>query len=139
MKQADCILTFCGFRVVNANFAINKKFDTVTEGFELEPSFYQSINHIADNRYSLMLSVMINSEKEGKVMPFDANVEIEGVFEIHGGDNPEALLRINATSILFPYLRAALSSLTLMANVSPVILPAFNITKLFEEKANSEI
>ncbi len=38
----------------------------------------------------------------------------------------------NSIAIVFPYLRAFISNLTLQANVKPVILPVLNLSKLEE-------
>lgn len=138
MKPVNGVLTFCGYRVLNASFSINRQFDNVTSGFGFTPSFMQVINQIDENKYALILGVMIESEKDGKIMPFDAKVEMEGIFEIQNGEDHEALMRFNATSILFPYLRAALSSLTMIANISPVVLPTINVAKMFSDTSDDQ-
>lgn len=138
MKPVNGVLTFCGYRVLNASFTINRKFDDVTSGFGFTPSFTQTINQIDEKKYALVLGVLIESEKDGKIMPFDAKVEMEGVFEVQSGEDHEALMRLNATSILFPYLRTALSSLTMLANISPVVLPTVNVAKMFSNASKEQ-
>jgi len=47
----------------------------------------------------------------------------------------------NAIAIVFPYLRAFISNLTLQANIQPIILPVFNLSALeqpFREQTNIE-
>lgn len=46
----------------------------------------------------------------------------------------------NSIAILFPYVRAFISTLTLQANYPPIILPAKNLTDLSNElKTNTEV
>ena len=40
----------------------------------------------------------------------------------------------NAVAILFPYLRALITTYTGMANVQPLILPPINVAKYIENK-----
>ena len=47
-------------------------------------------------------------------------------------------MKVNAAAILYPYVRAAISMLTTLANVPPVVLPPVNFVKLFEESAKEE-
>lgn len=44
-------------------------------------------------------------------------------------DIPEFFYR-NAMAILFPYLRAFISVLTLQANIPPLVLPTYNLSEL---------
>lgn len=46
----------------------------------------------------------------------------------------------NAIAILFPYVRAFVSTLTLQANVVPIVLPTMNLTSLQSElKSNTTV
>lgn len=40
----------------------------------------------------------------------------------------------NAIAILFPYLRAIVSTYTVNANVAPILLPAMNINEYLRKK-----
>ena len=51
----------------------------------------------------------------------------ENVKEI--GDIPSFFYR-NAIAILFPYVRAFISTVTLQANIPPMILPTYNLSEL---------
>lgn len=45
----------------------------------------------------------------------------------------------NSIAILFPYIRAFVSTLTLQANIPPIVLPTMNLSSLHEKlKANSK-
>jgi len=50
----------------------------------------------------------------------------------------EKLLRINATAVLFPYLRSIISSITANSGFQTLVLPIVNIHKMFEQQEKEE-
>ena len=64
--------------------------------------------------------------------PFEMSVEIEGYFKgnLEDKDQDIAQYSKNAVAILFPYVRALVSTFTANANVTPLILPTVNVNKL---------
>ncbi len=101
-----------------------------------------------------------NDELSISIVPSGVYFEKEGVFEVtidfsasesNSSDIPavKAILKakftfqnpiqyteipgffyLNSIAIVFPYLRAFISSLTLQANIKPIILPVLNLTGL---------
>ena len=65
--------------------------------------------------------------------PFEMNLEMTGFFETENGESDKFIK--NAIAILYPYVRALISTYTANANINPLILPAINVNKLIE---NSE-
>ena len=86
------------------------------------------------NRMKITLAVNIFEGVEDA--PFNMNIEISGFFELVGEDN---IIRYeaNAIAIMYPYLRAIVSTYTASANVSPVILPAINVNAMLKNKKDS--
>lgn len=86
------------------------------------------------NRMKITLAVNIFEGVEDA--PFNMNIEISGFFELVGEDN---IIRYeaNAIAIMYPYLRAIVSTYTASANVSPVILPAINVNAMLKNKKES--
>ncbi len=91
------------------------------------------------NRFELFLGVRIKDKNEALKIEIDA----VGYFILRG-EQPEQLLKNylfrNAPAILFPYLRAYISSLsTLSGAVFPVVLPTLNMTNIGNElETNTE-
>ena len=63
-------------------------------------------------------------------------VVLKGFFSIDSADSNVdiSFFKTNAVAILFPYLRAIVSSYTANANIAPVILPAMNINEYIRKK-----
>ena len=50
--------------------------------------------------------------------------------DIHSLDEVPDYFYSNSIAILFPYVRAFVSTLTLQANVAPILLPTLNLSEL---------
>ena len=71
-------------------------------------------------------------EKNDKY-PFHMVVVVRGIFSIENND--EGInFEPNAIAILYPYIRAIVSTYTSQANIMPLILPIINVNKLLEDK-----
>ena len=68
--------------------------------------------------------------------PFEMEVVLKGFFSIDSADSNVdiSFFKTNAVAILFPYLRAIVSSYTANANIAPVIFPAMNINEYIRTK-----
>lgn len=55
-----------------------------------------------------------------------------------GEEEKRQLLSANGTAILFPHLRASISSITQAANLNTLIIPTINIIKFLDEKYSVE-
>lgn len=87
------------------------------------------------NEMNIALSVSIFEGQEDA--PFYMKVKITGYFELVGEDDINKF-EANAIAIMYPYLRAIVSTYTASANVSPVILPAINVNAMLKNKKEQE-
>lgn len=88
-------------------------------------------------RFELELGIFVSDENEM------LKIEIDSVgyfsFENLTRDDLPNFLYINAPAILFPYLRAYISSLTTLSGIRPIVLPTLNLTALKEDlESNTE-
>jgi preprotein translocase subunit SecB len=80
----------------------------------------------------------VNIEDENKSF----NIEIDAVanytFESEIGiDNLSKFFYVNAPALLFPYIRAYISTLTNLSGFEPINLPTLNMTRLGEDLKNN--
>lgn len=84
------------------------------------------------NQFHLELSVSITEQSER----FHVNLVSIGVFEFDEGADLEAykssFFTLNAPAIMYPYIRAYVSTLTTQSGVFNVTLPTYNLTALAE-------
>lgn len=106
---------------------------------EMAPSFSRRVRRAAENEkaFFVTLSVKIESTAE-KPKPIDLSVTMTGVFEVDTSD--ESSVRsavVGATSVLYPYLRSAVTSLSTTAMTAPIVLPVVSGV-LFPEDAEPQ-
>ena len=104
--------------------------------FEIKPQFSRTVRRIQENDkvWFLTLEVKVDSTEESP-KPFNLKVRLVGAFEAEEVDTEEDRrdLVINMTEIVYPYLRAAVSSLTANAFINPLILPVIPAGTMFPE------
>lgn len=138
MKIITSTVQFNGYRVIKALFTATDVMPREGDEIELDPTFTRSINKIDGDAYSLTLGVKIGSQESADKLPFIIEVTLEGAFILGGEYNADNIMKTNAVAILFPYLRATLSMLTNIANITPLVLPTVNLAQMFEnEHANT--
>lgn len=103
--------------------------------FHLNPHFHQEVVELNENQYNVKLSVEICSE-ENKPTPFELRVALIGNFSYQQQQNEnvsedfkKTILERNTVSILFPFLRQIVATLTSSANIAPLILPIMNFNE----------
>ncbi len=104
--------------------------------FEIKPQFSRTVRRVQENDkvWFLTLEVKVESTEEAP-KPFNLKVRLVGAFEAEEVETEEDRrdLVINMTEIVYPYLRAAVSSLTANAFINPLILPVIPAGTMFPE------
>lgn len=120
---------FKGFKIIRSLIERNEK----------EPSKKISLGFVPkgfinkkDSSFQLQLGVKIEDENKS------FKIEIEAVanysFENKEGlDNLGKFFYMNAPALLFPYIRAYISTLTNLSGFEPINLPTLNMTGLGED------
>lgn len=95
--------------------------------------------HCNTGIFSLTLDFTASYEKEQENVNF-AKIVLNADFEFKDitslGEVPDYFYP-NSLAIVFPYIRAFISTLTLQANVRPIVLPTMNLSSLKLEFRNN--
>ena len=83
------------------------------------------------NKMTITLTVKVFEGVENA--PFHIEVTATGYFELIGDDDISKY-EANAIAIMYPYLRAIVSTYTASANINPLILPAINVNAMLKNK-----
>lgn len=117
-------------KLVDASFKKNNKPIEAKE-FQLKPKIVATVKRYDDNRIAtVILSVSLFEDCEDA--PFTAIVSYEGEFmwaETVNEDRLQTLLDVNATAVLYSYMRPVFTDFTTKACLPPLILPMANFTK----------
>lgn len=132
--QAKSVLQFLGYEVSLLRFekrdAVNKR------DFQVTPMFKREIATLPDDCYDVTLGIIIRGTDENPI-PFELCVELTGHFKAtfvnESEQTKKQLTTQNTVAILFPFLRSTVASLTLAANIPPVLLPVINLAGAFEK------
>lgn len=128
MKEIKSELRFLNYVVDSVEFKNNPNF----EGEETQLEFKPSVEFdIEDNDLLVLLTVDVFSEAEKNNYPFEMTVSVVGYFKLMTDENVEKY-KANAVAVLFPFVRAIISTYTAAANINPLILPTVNINKMLE-------
>ena len=118
------------------SYTINRiKVDQNTK-FEIKPQFSRTVRRVQENDKLWFLSLEVKVEStEAEPKPFNVKARLVGIFEAEGIENDldRQDLVINMTEVIYPYLRAAVSSITANAFVNPLMLPVIPAGTMFPE------
>lgn len=124
MAEQIAQFRFEGFKILESNIIISEDKIKATE---LNTNFEQTIGEeIEECKYKHTLVAKIeDDDKTIQIM-----VKAVGYFNFDQSlpiEKRNVFYRINAPAILFPYVRAYISSLTALSGISPIILPTLNL------------
>ena len=127
------ILRFVDYTVDHVEFTRNSSFESESVNISF------SINHKikwngSDAHVTLDLEVFKDAQTNN--YPFSISVSVTGHFQVEDAE-PELIQRLlngNAIAILFPYLRALVSTYTANANLPALILPPINVANYLQQK-----
>ena len=128
-------MRFDKYIVKSISFQANEKCYCMDDQVELDFDF-DIRSSIEENKLIIELSSIIFPNAVTQNYPFEMEVVLKGFFSIDSADSNVdiSFFKTNAVAILFPYLRAIVSSYTANANIAPVILPAMNINEYIRKK-----
>lgn len=135
-------------KVVEAGVILFEKYEVEEIEFKLNPSYEEEEVEVDVNmevecstdssreHMKIKLKVHIFKDAPENKYPFEMIVSISGYF-IVGMDASSDIThyQANAVAILYPYIRALVSTYTSAANVSPLILPTINVNKFLESQS----
>ncbi|RKI41092.1 hypothetical protein D7V86_13910 [bacterium D16-51] len=134
-EEIKSILRFENYIVKDIHFKYNMEYDqdmAIDIKFDMDAEY--RIDECKGNM-DVILKAYVFKEDNVKQYPFSMDIEVLGIFSITGSlkENVERF-KPNAVAILFPYVRALISTYTANANVAPLILPPININRLLKSK-----
>jgi preprotein translocase subunit SecB len=117
---------FKGITTEELSYKLNRVRIDPQQRLDIRPQFSRQVRKANDNPKLNFVSLSVKVETtEQEPKPFNINVSIVGIFELEEEPNAqqEREFVIEATSVLYPYLRAMVTNLTAQALISPLNLP----------------
>lgn len=116
---------FKGITAEELSLKLNRVKLNPEDKLDIKPQFSRQVRkiHGNDKLNFIALSVKIEST-EAEPKPFDILVTLVGVFEAEcANEKEERNFVIEATKLIYPYLRSAVTNLTANAYIAPLNLP----------------
>lgn len=121
---------FKGITTEELSYKLNRVQIAPNQRLDIKPQFARQVRKPNDNKKLVFISLAVKIEStEQEPKPFDLNVGLVGVYELEKEDytqQEERAFVIEATQMLYPYLRATVTNLTAQAYVTPLNLPVLN-------------
>jgi preprotein translocase subunit SecB len=120
---------FKGITTEELSYKFNRVRIDPQQRLDIRPQFSRQVRKANDNPKLMFIALSVKVEStEAEPKPFDLNVGIVGVFELaeEVDAQTERDFVIQATTTLYPYLRAMVTNLTAQAYISPLNLPLIN-------------
>lgn len=127
-------LKFLGYSISSLLFKRNESFQP--HPVEIKFDVNSTVKFVNSNTTNVTINLLLFPNAEASNYPFTMELSFVGEFKIENFD-PEkdnSLFEINAVTIMFPYLRALVTTITANANVPPLILPPINVINLIRNK-----
>lgn len=125
MKKDEAKFRFLDFRIQESRISI-KDANLISD--QLNVNFEQS-EYLSDEESLFKYKMSVGIEDDNKYL----NIQIvaSGLFEFDKNLTDlekQAFFSVNAPAILFPYVRAYITTLTSLSGIKPVILPTLNMS-----------
>lgn len=130
---------FDNYIIKEMNYYLNTEFEQDSNSeIELDLSFnIETSTSSDDNSGYTEIELKVFEEAEENDYPFCLKTSIVGYFSADDDmkhKDFENMCKYNGVSILFPFLRSAITDITKSANISPLILPLINVKNLVEDE-----
>lgn len=116
---------FYGYKVTDSHIHI----DTDKQVSDRCDVTFEKTVGIKEAEHKMRLQLVAKIESENKAMSVE--VKAEGYFEFEkdlSDAEKEIFFNTSAPAILFPYVRAYISTLTGLSGIAPIILPTLNLS-----------
>ena len=134
-KDIKSKLRFINYQIKEVILKQNDKFTNDKDEIDIDFDL-KHITHISDNRMKIELEIIIFDNAEEKNYPFYMKTVLEGSFAIEGEDIEK--FEINGISLLYPYVRAIISTYTANSNIPTLILPPINVIEYYKNRKELE-
>lgn len=125
MEKETAIFRFLDYRIIKSLIELYPENGETSSKLSVSLGVPENIN-ISGNNITYPMNVSI--QDENNVLNIEVN--IVGNFEIDKDtEDLQSFIEINAPAILFPYIRAHITTITSLSGIKPVILPTLNMTK----------
>lgn len=129
------MLVFNNYLVDKIDFALNENLEQGAT-YKIKPIYSRNIEK-KDERYYVNLTFKLVSDTEEE-LPIRLFISMIGIFTLTDEENKEQLINYDSIMVMFPYLRAIVSTITSSANIPNILLPTINMAAVMKIQEDKE-
>ena len=109
------------------------------ENPQIDIQLQPQASSVEEGIYEVVITATVTAKLGERVM-FLVEIKQAGIFQLRNipGEDMETLLAVMCPNLLFPYLREAVSSLTVRAGFPPVLLNPINFDTLYQQQKQQQ-
>lgn len=138
-KRALSRFRFLKYYISNMEFKLNKGYEDSEHCDELELQIEMGVgvSVYSEDPRKVMISLSVDIFKDylQNCAPYYISLVMDGFFELEEDmeiEEIEKFCKTSGVSVMFPYVRSAVTDLTKIANKDALVLPLINVKKLVE-------
>lgn len=131
--KSNTLIRFVNVALTEINFKLNKNFKPPKDGIPVEISFKTKKSYSQDKK-TLQITLSATLFQKTKNRPFIMSVSVKGTFTSKNSEELESFSKVHAPAHLFPFVREIIGNTTMKANISPLLLPPFNLTTMLHKQ-----
>lgn len=126
MAEQIAKFRFKGYKIVESHIVTNPE-EEASQNLNVE---FEQVIGVNEDGHDMRLEMTANINDENNALVI--KIKVQGFFEFDSNLKPEEkdiFFRTSAPAILFPYVRAYITTLSSLSGVKPVILPTLNMSQ----------
>lgn len=131
MQNKSTVLEMTSYSIKSFKYEKNKNFKLKEKNIPIPFDFQTSFKKIDDDNLIAEINVSIENDEK---FPFQLSLTLQSGFKSSKWESSAKQVELTTTAILFPYVRALITSLTAVAGEQPIILPVMNVAEMMKNK-----
>ena len=122
-------IDFKGITAEEISFKLNRIKLNPEDRLDIKPQFSRQVRKVNGNEKLNFISLSVKIEStDAEPKPFNIDVTIVGIFEVEDvhGEQEERKFVIEATKIVYPYLRAHVTNINSSSFIAPINMPVIS-------------
>jgi preprotein translocase subunit SecB len=135
MHNKSTVLEMTSYVITGFKYEKNKNFKANEKNIQIPIDFQTGFKKIDEN--NLIVEFVVNIADEEK-FPFILNLTLQSSFRSSKWEENVKQVELTTASILFPYVRALITSLTATAGEQPIMLPVMNVAEMIKNQQKNK-
>ena len=135
MQNENTVLKMTSYSITSFKYEKNKNFKPKENNIQIPIDFQTGFKKVDEDNLVAEFTVNIADEEK---FPFFLNLVLQSGFKSSKWETNANQVEVTIASILFPYVRALITSLTATAGEQPIMLPVMNVAEMIKNQQKTK-